>query len=120
MDRKLVIKLSAFQQSRIIESENETTGEIEKGIFIPFKWNDIHIGYKGNVNVSVGMFDREHDYQYNQTHSLIPLWSHTFRKQMELLGIRPNFVGFATTFKNKFKRIKANDIIDDDPIDEAL
>jgi hypothetical protein len=39
---------------------------------------------------------------------------------MTLLGIRPNILGFATNFKKKFKKIKANQIIDDDPIDEAL
>lgn len=120
MDKKLVIRLNNFLQSRIIDSENETTGEIEKGIFIPFKWNELSITGKGNINATIGMFEREHDFRYNQSHDLVPLWSQAYRQQMTLLGIRPNILGFATNFKKKFKKIKANQIIDDDPIDEAL
>ena len=33
-------------------------GEIEKGIFIPFKWNELSITGKGNVNATIGMFER--------------------------------------------------------------
>lgn len=120
MDKKLVIRLNNFFQSRIIESENEETGEIERGIFIPFKWNELSVTSKGNVNATIGMFEREHDFSYNQSHNLIPMWSQTFRQQMTLLGVRPNVLGWATNFKKKFKKIRANQIIDDDPIDEAL
>lgn len=100
MNNKLTIRLTDFKKARVVEVEDEE-GELEKGVFIPLNWNDLHETRTGVVSCQIAMFERKNNYYYGQTHSLVPMWSGRFRNKMVALGCKPDFVGFATPFKSK-------------------
>jgi hypothetical protein len=116
MDYKLTLILNRFQQTRIIDVENEVTGDLEKGIFIPFKWNDIRLGRKGNVYAFIAMFERD-DFKFKETHNLSCMWNSTFRKEMDRLGVKRLQIGHANKMRKKYSHARFED---EDPIEEAL
>lgn len=67
----IYFKLNGFYGSKVVELENEKTGRIEKGIFIPFDVNELKPNKKGNYIVQCfaneWLFARGYK---NQTHSL--------------------------------------------------
>jgi hypothetical protein len=98
MNNKLTIHLTAFKQSRVIEVENDE-GELEKGVFIPLTWNDLHETRNGTVSCQLAMWERKNNYYYGQTHSIIPMWTGRFRDKMVALGEKAEFIGYAVPFK---------------------
>lgn len=99
MNNKLTIHLTEFKQARVIEVENDE-GELEKGVFIPLQWNDLHETRKGTVSAQIAMFERKNNYYYGQTHSLVPMWSARFRDKMTNIGEKADFIGYAVPFRN--------------------
>lgn len=102
MNNKVVIRLTEFKKARVIEAEGDD-GEMERGVFIPLRWNDLHETRNGTVSCQLAMFERKNNYYYGQTHSIIPLWTERFRNKMIPFGITAEFVGYAMPFKNNFK-----------------
>lgn len=103
MNSKLTIHLTAFKNARVVEVENDE-GELEKGVFIPLNWNDLHETRNGTVSCQLAMWERKNNYYYGQTHSIIPMWTGRFRDKMIELGCKADFIGYAQPFKtNNFK-----------------
>lgn len=111
-------KLSNFLDSRIIDIENDETGRLEKGIFIPLDRNDLFVTRNNQVIARLLVLKRRFTGDGN-THHIKPAYSKVHRDTIEGLGFS---VPFLATMKPTriFDNYQSNTYNDDNDEEDDL
>lgn len=117
-DYKVVLELSKFIDSRLIELPNDETGGYEQGIFIPIALNSILVSKGNKVYVQLLARERRNKTSW-ETHSLAVKYNKGEYKRMKELGYIVPYVGnmfpirkFYASTKSTFFDDNSEDIID--------
>lgn len=91
-DYKIVLELSKFIDSRLIEIQNDETGGCEQGIFIPTTINGILVSKRNKVYVCLLAREKKNRISWD-THSLTIRFNKGDYQRIKELGYLAPYVG---------------------------
>lgn len=78
--------------NNVIITEEEIEGVMEKGLFIPFRYNPIYVTNKKDCKLSMTAMEMKPN-KFGQSHFLLPRCNQKEREKLERLGQPINILG---------------------------
>lgn len=86
------VRINLNKLNNVMITEEEIEGVMEKGLFIPFRYNPIYVTQKRECKLSMNAMEMKPN-SFGQSHFLLPRCSPKAREKLEALGQPLNILG---------------------------